>query len=283
MARPKKRGVDYFPHDIESGKMMFMIEQQFGNDGYAFWYKLLELLGAEDRLFYDCRNIGSLRYMQSKTRVNEEVALQILNFLAEIDVIDNELWTGHKVVWVQDFVDRISCVYEKRKMEIPQRPNFRTGNPVEQEFLGQPVTEITDKASFCDRNPVEQEFLEQPVTEITQIKVKETKAKDIKEQENRTPVGKPTVYRSFQKPTVEEIDAYCKTRKNNVNAEQFFDFYEAKGWMIGKSKMKDWKASVRNWERREKLDCAAPNNRQEIRTTNVFAEAALRMGGVFDE
>lgn len=54
----------------------------------------------------------------------------------------------------------------------------------------------------------------------------------------------------FEKPTLEEIISYCKERKNNVDANQFYDFYESKGWMVGKNKMKDWKACIRTWERR---------------------------------
>ena len=53
----------------------------------------------------------------------------------------------------------------------------------------------------------------------------------------------------FIPPTLEEVSAYCKERNNNVNPERFIDFYESKGWLVGKSKMKDWKASVRTWER----------------------------------
>lgn len=53
----------------------------------------------------------------------------------------------------------------------------------------------------------------------------------------------------FLKPDVLEIKQYCFSRGNNVDAETFFDFYESKGWLIGKSKMKDWRASVRTWER----------------------------------
>ena len=52
----------------------------------------------------------------------------------------------------------------------------------------------------------------------------------------------------FQKPNIEEISNYCKERKNNVNPSKFIDFYESKGWMVGKNKMKDWKACVRTWE-----------------------------------
>ena len=53
----------------------------------------------------------------------------------------------------------------------------------------------------------------------------------------------------FQKPKIEEIQAYCKVRQNNINADEFYDYYESKGWMIGKNKMKNWQAAIRRWER----------------------------------
>lgn len=56
----------------------------------------------------------------------------------------------------------------------------------------------------------------------------------------------------FKIPTLEEVKEYCKERQNNVNAENFIDFYTSKGWKVGKNPMKDWKACVRTWEQREK-------------------------------
>lgn len=58
--------------------------------------------------------------------------------------------------------------------------------------------------------------------------------------------------RSFIVPTLQEIQAYCQERKNSVSAEKFLNYYQAKGWMIGKNKMKDWKAAVRTWEGNDK-------------------------------
>ena len=55
----------------------------------------------------------------------------------------------------------------------------------------------------------------------------------------------------FSTPTVDDVRAYCLERNNKVDPQQFVDFYESKGWMIGKNKMKDWKAAVRTWERSE--------------------------------
>lgn len=51
-------------------------------------------------------------------------------------------------------------------------------------------------------------------------------------------------------PSVDEVSAYCQERNNGIDAEAFVSFYESKGWMIGKNKMKDWKAAVRTWEKK---------------------------------
>ena len=58
--------------------------------------------------------------------------------------------------------------------------------------------------------------------------------------------------KNFKKPTLEEVQAYCKERNNEVDALRFIDFYESKGWFVGKNKMKDWRACVRTWEQKDK-------------------------------
>lgn len=55
----------------------------------------------------------------------------------------------------------------------------------------------------------------------------------------------------FVIPTIEEIRDYCQERHNSVDPTAFHNFYESKGWLVGKSKMKDWKAAVRTWETRQ--------------------------------
>ena len=53
-------------------------------------------------------------------------------------------------------------------------------------------------------------------------------------------------------PTLEEVTAYCNERHNNIDPQTFIDFYESKGWYVGKNKMKDWKACIRTWERSDR-------------------------------
>ncbi len=51
----------------------------------------------------------------------------------------------------------------------------------------------------------------------------------------------------FKKPSVEDVKLYCQNTNNLIDAQKFIDFYESKGWLIGKSPMKNWQAAVRNW------------------------------------
>lgn len=67
--------------------------------------------------------------------------------------------------------------------------------------------------------------------------------------------------KGFKKPTLDELESYCKEISSSIDPNNFLDFYESKGWMIGKNKVKDWKACVRTWERKRKEGKGdAPNN-----------------------
>ena len=72
----------------------------------------------------------------------------------------------------------------------------------------------------------------------------------------------PTRAKRFVPPTVDQVREYCEERCNSVNPQRFVDYYSSNGWMVGKNKMKDWKAAVRTWEQKEKSygKPAAPKN-----------------------
>ena len=74
------------------------------------------------------------------------------------------------------------------------------------------------------------------------------KDRDSLELGKREEIPRKTASR-FTPPTLEEVQSYCSERKNGVDAQRFIDYYSSNGWMVGKNKMKDWKAAVRTWER----------------------------------
>lgn len=69
----------------------------------------------------------------------------------------------------------------------------------------------------------------------------------------------------FVPPTYEEVDAYCVERNNDIDAQEFIDFYQSKGWMVGKNKMKDWKAAIRTWERGRQKKATDKPKRQGVK------------------
>lgn len=76
--------------------------------------------------------------------------------------------------------------------------------------------------------------------------------KDSKDKDSVGGSGERKPQKRFTPPTLEEVKAYCQERKNNVDAERWFDYYSANGWKVGRNGMKDWKATVRYWERKDK-------------------------------
>lgn len=67
----------------------------------------------------------------------------------------------------------------------------------------------------------------------------------------------------FSKPTLAEVESYCRERKNNVDAQRFVDYYESNGWKVGKNPMRDWKAAVRTWERNASQKAEKPGYRAQ--------------------
>ena len=86
---------------------------------------------------------------------------------------------------------------------------------------------------------------------------------DIRERDNK---GRSR----FQKPTLEEVTEYCRTRNNGIDPEEFFAFYESKGWMVGKNPMKDWKAAVITWEKSAKKKSSSQRQYQPRRRETTF-------------
>lgn len=76
----------------------------------------------------------------------------------------------------------------------------------------------------------------------------------------------------FVKPTMEEIKAYCEERKNSIDAKYFYDHYEGIGWKVGSNPMKDWKAVIRTWEKR---DYNKPQQPQKKNWSNYTGEGSF--------
>ena len=122
--RPSKTTVDYFPHQTSHKKTIFTLESLYKNDGYAFWFKLLEILGSSEGHVFRFENTADWLFLVAKSGVSEEKANLILKTLADLDAIDGGL-LEEKVIWSENFVQGLIPVYDKSSTGIPVKPTLR--------------------------------------------------------------------------------------------------------------------------------------------------------------
>lgn len=167
MARPKKSTVDYFPHDTKHGATIQVLESKWGNDGYAFWFKLLEMIGSHENHYIDCRKPSEWELLTAKTRVSYETATEIINMLSNLDAIDSFLWTKHQVIFCIKFLGRIEDAYRKRKEKLPTLEKVYTALNIRlAEFPAEetPLNEQTDAGSTERERERERESNKEPTT-----------------------------------------------------------------------------------------------------------------------
>ena len=242
MGRPIKETVEYFPHFVKGGRTIFILESKFGNDGYAFWFKLLEILCDTNNHFFDCKNASNWEFLLAKTHTTEEIANKIIKTLIDLGKIDEELWED-KVIWIQSLANNLAFFYERRSAEIPKRPqllyteNYNNNSLCEQKLQQKEI--YVNKKYTIEKNIIEENIIENKKENIEKEK------------------------KQFKIPTIEEVRQYCEERKNGIDAETFWNIYQSKGWKVGKEPMKDWKAAVRTWENKRKQENNTNTNTQQ--------------------
>ncbi len=166
MARPPKQTVLYFPHDTDAseGKTLTIIQAKYGNDGYAFWFKLLQLLGKAPGHYYDFNNPADWEFLLAKTHQNgTETTKGILHTLVVLGAIDAELY-AQGIIWCQKFVDRVADAYNRTVGGPPQRPDL--------------LVNVTDGDVSVPNSRVTVDSNLEKTTETSQRKLKETKVEE---------------------------------------------------------------------------------------------------------
>ena len=114
----KIRTLNYFQHFVNYGQTITIMQSKYGNDGYAFWFKLLELLGKTDDHCIDGNNFEGFEYLISYTMIKDrKTAIEMLDILANIDAIDKDLWVSYKCIRSENFIHNHEHLYAKRLLK----------------------------------------------------------------------------------------------------------------------------------------------------------------------
>ena len=156
-----------------------------------------------------------------------------------------------------------------------------------QNFIGKGSSEADRKREYRQRIETDRTNVHTNLRQISdkstpEIEIELEKDIEIEKEIHSSAKSTTTKRKRFEKPTLSQITQYCLERNNNVNAEQFYDYYESNGWKVGKNAMKDWKACVRTWERNGyDKPIKKKNNKQDA--LNDMRDLMNEYGGVNEQ
>ena len=197
---------------------------------------LSQILSLPDNWNYTVAGLVEIN-KENETAINSTLnELKQCGYLVVTKLMPNQTKTG-RIEYVYD-------IYEKSLNDTLEKGKEQEGEKQDLEILGVEVQGIENRVQL---NTNIQN------TELQNTENKNSQRKNVKKESSKT----------FTVPTVEEVAEYCNERNNNIDAEAFIDYYTARNWMIGKTKMHDWKAAIRTWERRKKDSSSNQTNEQD--------------------
>ena len=232
-------------------------------DGYLYSNILLKLylrslkndgkLVVNERIPYNAEMLASVTGHQVGTI---KQALSMFKELGLIEVLENGTIY---MLDIQNFIGKGSTEADRQRLYDRRISEERKQNK---------LTQSRNLEEICKKSPPEIEIELEKDIEI--------------EKEINSSASTTTKRKRFEKPTLSQITQYCLERNNNVNAEQFYDYYESNGWKVGKNAMKDWKACVRTWERNGyDKPIKKKNNKQDA--LNDMRDLMNEYGGVNEQ
>ena len=219
-------------------------------DGYLYSNILLKLylrslkndgkLVVNERIPYNAEMLASVTGHQVGTI---KQALSMFKELGLIEVLENG---AIYMLDIQNFIGKGSTEADRQRLYDRRISEERKQNK---------LTQLRNLEEICKKSTPE-------------IEIELEKDIEIEKEIHSSAKSTTTKRKRFEKPTLSQITQYCLERNNNVNAEQFYDYYESNGWKVGKNSMKDWKAAVRTWEKNNYNKPAKSNKQNAIDVVN---------------
>ena len=206
---------------MRNDEKVLAVRRKFGFQGYSVWVMCLERLYGGDNFQIVIKSKIAWELLSGDFLVEPILLKKILCYFVSIDLLQKK----GNVYYSKEVNRRVQPILDERERG--------------REYVNRRWKQYTNGVIGVDNNTNK----ELSVSETIQSKVKESKVKESRVNKTKN-IEIP--------PLLEEVKKYCTERNNGVDYEKWFNFYSAKGWLIGKNKMKDWKAAVRTWEDNKK-------------------------------
>lgn len=214
----------WFKHDSRASHdaKLQRLQMKYGMEGYGLYWYCLEMIASNvepDNLTFELEHDSEI--IAFRTGIHYERVQEMMAHIVSLGLFEE-----HNGV--------ITCLKLARRLDDTTSRNPEIRNIKSKLF---PESAISPKQLRSDS--------EESTTRIDQIREDKTRVEEIRSK------NISTSQRRFKKPSTIEVKEYCDERNNEIDPQAFCDFYESKGWRVGNSPMKDWKACVRTWEKNQ--------------------------------
>lgn len=227
-----KSGIDYIPLDVNLDEKWELIEAEFGLTGFGVIVRLLQEIYGKAGYYIEWTTEVALLFAR-KVGLGGGVVSEIVEAAIRRGMFDREKYDKYRVLTSRGIQKRYFEAVSRRKVL-----------EVDDNILLVNVTQICPNVDIRAKNA---NILSENADISKQRTVENSKVKNSTVEESNS----AKAHARFAPPSVEQVSAYCRERGNGIDAQRFVDFYASKGWRVGNQAMKDWKAAVRTWERRE--------------------------------
>ncbi len=283
MARPKKNGLDYFPIDVDifDDEKIVPVSCEFGAKGECIVIRVLCAI-YRNGYFAECSDAFIFK-IAKQANVPFSLVSEVISGLVKWGFFDKSVFDSFRILTSRGIQKRWLEATRKRVINYNELPFWLLSVKSRKEF---PAEETPVSGGRNNTKPL------LPAEETTQSKVKYSKVNKsnkeeiIKEEKDELILAEETSIsaeeiqqdkpekekkaKNFIPPTIEEVENYIAEKNYSIDAETFVNFYEAKGWFIGKNKMKNWRAAISGWEARNNKEY---NNKKQIQKETINVNA----------
>ena len=275
MARPRKKGLDYFSFDVDffSDKKIKRLRAKFGSSGVIVYiYLLCEIYRKGYYIDYDEDLILDI---SDEMNISENATKQIMNYLLSRSLFDDKLAKSVKVLTAASIQQRYlkaKSASSNSNVEIEDRYCLLKNDDIDTSL------EVHPKKGFSENNAG---FSEKNLSKSENNNIKESKVKERylltsgNQSKNLSTVS--TI------PTFEEVESYIQEIGGGVDAQKFFNTYSARDWKTKKGNPLDWKCAAIYWQNTEGKFKDKPKSKSESIPESPMAEAYKKLIYNIDE
>lgn len=204
----------------------------------AAWEDRKQLVGNQLIVLRRGQLIASMSYLCKRWKHSRTMIEPYLNLLQEDGMISKEVDKNVSIITIKNYAryQAMDDAYLDAHLNESDSYSYEQQDAHLNAYLD---THLDAYIHATNKEEEKKEYKEENILSKDNIK---------EEREERKPS------KAFRRPTVQQVEEYCQERNNSIDAQSFVDFYDSKGWVVGKSPMKDWKAAVRTWEKKRERD-----------------------------